>query len=520
MHILGTFRPCRDRITPISVPAGRRYLIFAEKFGLFLLKNERRSTLCTHKKHRMWGSILSLITIAALLFPALSQAAVSQQDEESLGLIQVISPRATVTIPKVKGFTARNGDTLPLFQENEKYFIAVAENLHGEEVLVAFPRMDFQKRAVAWVTAQKALIFAQNSTPKTGKLYLRKGENLPVLSETKKTYQVNISRYGEDQVLEIPKKLKGIHYRESADLPPELHPRKQVKKITLADLPPRPAAAPPASTGYAQKTGVASLKKSGSVFLAAAREKASSVFTPKASPSSETKEQPSLEASTPNDLDDTRTVHYRPKEAYQEEPGQRARELSHSIASVLHKNATAMNVVLLSLLVVAAGYVRHQKSENRRMIREAQPSAEPDVASNSTSTPSPAPAPPAPSADAGQPSTFTGSLDVFRIKDLVQFLHNSSSTGVLNLEVDGISGPGRVILNMGEVKHATYNGKEGTAAFLEIFGIHNGTFRFQLSQQLKTQETIHTETSELIDETAKLVQLQNEQKIINFGQAG
>jgi hypothetical protein len=494
-------------------------LNFCKKFDRPLLKYKKFARRNKIKNPTLYKSLLYLLMAAVLMFPSLGQGSISVDSPDPFGLIQVISPKASIKIDHVKGLTMKAGDTLPLFQENEKYFIALAANEYGEPALAAFARKNFQNQASAWVTAQKSLVFAREVSARSGKFYLRKGENLPVLQEHRKTYDVTISRYGKNHRMEVSKKLRGIHYRPDAELPPELRPKEvQVKKITLADLPPSKKAQPiPASSSKVEKTP-SSLRDVNDSFLASTMKKVAAVFE---------KEPESLGNSHTDKSENTvdRAVYYRPKGAYVEAHSQTETTFSANLIEALQENSIAINMVLTLLILLAILFARKQRIP---LFNQADPSATKategteDTEETEITKPfeMPPPMPKEAEAAGGKPPAFTGSLEVFNIQNLVQFLHNSSSTGVLNLQVDGLSDPGRVILNMGEVKHATFDGTEGNAAFLKIFGLHRGSFRFQLSQQTKTKETIQTETSRLIDETAKIVALQNEQKIIKFGQAG
>ena len=494
---------------PVPIPQDQRISLNSDGSSrLELLKCESSRHLIHKPRPTAFRQILFTLVLALSLHAVHSFGSLSGINANSLGLVQVISPKASIKIDKVKGLDFKIGEMLPLFQQNEKYYIALTKDLDGQPVLAAFARKDFHNRATAWVTEEMTMVFARPASARSGKLYLRKGENIPVLEEARKTYTVEITRYTQQVTLEIRKKMKGIYYRSFEDLPAELQPAKpKIKKITLADLPPRKRSAPSVKQTPTKKPeSPAAYIEESTQLLKSAGDKLASMFK------SQTSTPPDgLSAAPPKEH---QLVYYRPKEAYEGKDSNVVKEYSLNFVAALQKHSMATNVVLVILLIVGAGYVRHQRNGSSKTLNEresgpGETTVPSEIAAAQTSRPEPA-----------QSSTFTGSLEVFKIRDLIQFLHNSSSTGVLNLEAEGVSDPGRIFLNLGEVKHASFNSMLGKEAFVAIFNIHRGTFRFQLSRQIKTQETIYTETSELIDETAKLIALQNEGKLIKFGEAG
>lgn len=122
-------------------------------------------------------------------------------------LVQM-SGRMTLSLDD-PGIVCEIGRQLPLVQQNDKCFVALVENAEGEKQLCAFPRY-FGNESIAWISAEKLLVFSRRTESTTGNFIFDEDEMLPLLKETEKSYIVEVQRYHRRAAVEVSKTAKGV----------------------------------------------------------------------------------------------------------------------------------------------------------------------------------------------------------------------------------------------------------------------------------------------------------------------
>ncbi|MFH0954136.1 MAG: hypothetical protein V1873_07385, partial [Verrucomicrobiota bacterium] len=137
--------------------------------------------------------------------------------------LRVVTPRLPIPIsnPLVTFYI---GDDLPLFQQNETDFITLVNTEYEGPRLCAFP-IALQYARSAWVTPEKSIIFAYTVSSRDGTMYLRQGEELPIVGETPDNHLVVIERFGRRARMTIPKSTDGLRYVKAPPPPPPQKPR-------------------------------------------------------------------------------------------------------------------------------------------------------------------------------------------------------------------------------------------------------------------------------------------------------
>ncbi len=134
------------------------------------------------------------------------------------GFVRVIGDDFAVLIPKLS-LVFETGSRLPLFQQNDHYFIALVRDREGRQRLAAFPLAGHAGKS-AWVSRENDMFFAFPTAACNGKLYLRFGDELPVVRETEREYIVMVERLGRRAEVAISKRSDEIEYVEFPPPPP------------------------------------------------------------------------------------------------------------------------------------------------------------------------------------------------------------------------------------------------------------------------------------------------------------
>jgi hypothetical protein len=107
------------------------------------------------------------------------------------------------------------GDSLPLVQENEHFYIAMVETEYAREKqqICAFPLIAQKARMpAAWVTRSGLMFFGYRTSSCDGELYLRDGEQLEVVGISDDAYRAVINRYDRSIPLTIPRDTAFLAY--------------------------------------------------------------------------------------------------------------------------------------------------------------------------------------------------------------------------------------------------------------------------------------------------------------------
>ncbi len=127
------------------------------------------------------------------------------------GYLQIANTAVSIRIPSTERVYGI-GDSLPLIQKNQRYFVGLAQFEDGFKQLIAVRRVLQNGQGTAWVTEQNDLIFGTEMRSEMGLFYLRPSETLPIVGETEETYRILCERKGYTFSLNVLKGTEGLTY--------------------------------------------------------------------------------------------------------------------------------------------------------------------------------------------------------------------------------------------------------------------------------------------------------------------
>lgn len=161
------------------------------------------------------------------LLAAMPAAAQTSVDSEQLYLI-IRTNRLDLPVSDAR-ITKRIGEKLPLFQQNEQFFVALLPSDAENSKLCAFPLQTRDQNRSAWISAERMIIFAYPTYSVEGILSLARGEVFPLVQEARGFYEIIAERFGRQVNLRIPKQLGGIEIVTSA--PARIAPGSSLRPI-------------------------------------------------------------------------------------------------------------------------------------------------------------------------------------------------------------------------------------------------------------------------------------------------
>ncbi|MBN1268305.1 MAG: DUF4388 domain-containing protein [Kiritimatiellae bacterium] len=384
--------------------------------------------------------------------------------------------------------TCTTGMRLPLFQENEYFYIARVSTLEFGEQLCAFPKVDSLGVGTAWVTNEKLLIFGIPTRTVPGRFFLMKNDALPILDENETEYITLLERYGERIAFSIPRSVAGIT-REPIPPKPKVveevvsaEPRRITLDMeTLAEISPQAAERKTPFWKRRSTTPQETLKTAPPPSRSAKPRRSEA---PPAAPKDKTAvEEPAGE----------------PAPAPASPPAEAARaKTTVGWWSRLPVTIIVLQIFVLALVAQVLLFMRRKK----------EPAA---------------PAPPPPTAEdvqtfstmgesfatnyfhtlAHEAGDFSGSLEGFSVTELVQFLHSAKETGVLLIKDVNDRPAGEFFFEQGEIIDAAHGEHRGESAIYALFRGHDASFAFNRVDVGKRSRTINQSTMGILLDASK-----------------
>lgn len=403
------------------------------------------------------------------------------------GYIKVLEPRARISIdsPRITFYT---GNHVPLIQENDEYFIALVDTPYQGKRLCAFP-LQTREGPSAWVSRENELFFAYTTASCQGRLYLREGELLPVLGETRDAWEVVVERFGRRAKIEIPKGLRGVQF-----VKPPPPPKKPVRPAPVfkpapvlppATNPPAPAQAPPPAPPETEEEGGWLYKWIAGILSGMKTPEQPKPEAPALAPAPIATTAAQTAAAAGNVTQAPTSV----QTAAQA-------ELPKAIATFPEKEEEAaeggvgypsLAMILVLIAVIAAGLYLNQRRRKARGARAAGSGAMPPVPE----------IPEGMSDDQGH-GDFSGSISSVSLSSVAQFLNANRESGMLDVKDPNGTHVGALIFVNGDILDAHARGKRGADAVYNVLRRKDGSFAFVRTSELRPQPTITENTITLL----------------------
>ena len=492
----GTLSLTRGEVFPLVRADSQSYEIVAERFGrqisLLIPKDSGGIEVVTSvpsraapgatlipidRTYRGLSAVTNADGAVSLLFDPAAAAYLDQ--------LVVSGPRASVQL-RNPSVSLTTGDSLPLFQQNENYFITLVNTEYDGLRLCAFP-LTQPKGRVGWVTPEKRLVLADTASSCEGIIYLRQGEALPIIGQNDTEYEVLIERSGRWAPLRIPRNspnIKVVRARTAAPKPAAPPPPRRtivlknepaINQIVLpipteSPEPPPPRLAEPApgvqrTAGFPPMAAIVKTNEPPVVTIAP---------TPEAPPAfaaggSSASGAPSVSSKTMASL----------------------KQFLAAIWMVL------AGLVILLVLVIAFAAISRRKTK-RRAAEPQQPPAPP--------LPEPPPgsdliAPPVPTTS----SDFSGSLSSMSIGSVSQFLNSDKESGILSVKDTNQMEVGTVLFVKGEIYDAKSATHRGVPAVYDIMRAKEGFFTFTRGDHSSDERTILEGTITMLLEAHRIM---------------
>ena len=396
-----------------------------------------------------------------------------------IGVVQVIQARLPIPIENANR-SFRVGDHLQLFQENDEFFIALWERPYGARQLVAVPLRKGSGK-VAWVTPEHVMFFGTEIGTMDGRLYLRSGEELAVIRESRGKYEALVERLGQQASIWISKADPGIRF---------------IPNPILTDgriVPP----APPAKDSRADAKAAVEEEQGGAARVLRRALRAHTEPAEVAKP---------IEHLFP-DMDDALISFMMPDTAGLEwdtveedrsglPMNERIELLLDDMLASLQVRVRLVAIVVLSFLLIIVVLVMglrrsvlkhaHQPSvrtlpspgEAKRAAAEASPPQEPEKQ--------------------GLAADFSGSVASMSLGSVTQFLNSDKETGILTVSENDHKRLGTMVFVEGEIVDAATSNKRGVPAVYDLLKCREGLFSFVRQAQSGVSRTVEQGTISLL----------------------
>jgi hypothetical protein len=427
------------------------------------------------------------------------------------------------------------GKHLMLIQENDEFFIAMCSNAYQGVFLAAFPVSTREGRP-AWTTPEQKVFFAYRTASCRGRLYFKRGDELPVDDETRREFKLRLERFDHAFPLFIAKTNAGIEF---AKAPPPPSPA-QIAMLKAAQKPaPTPAQkttsassqksspAPPPRLPPVHRYIVTPVGPSTNVFTISVLEKspaadaggqagekkdegffnrlfsrsgADAEKQPEAvktgsapGPDTSAAKTQSVQKSTTaaGTIATNAAIAKAPlttnAPATSEGKGAKA-PTSGLMASVARYQTPAIIMAAIVLFIVGLFWESRRKVRNRE-IAMAEAAKALGVAADGSGTPPPIP---------GTANDFSGSIASMSLGSVTQFLNSDKETGILHVKDKSNAELGTLVFIKGEIVDAKSPKKRGIDALYEILRNKEGFFSFLREEPKEVEKTITTGTISLL----------------------
>jgi hypothetical protein len=481
--------------------------------------------------HRV--SIASLIA-CAVLATSTTQGALSPAPPVSvLPLVPVMTTDfVRVTAPWIAipidcaPMACEVGKPVMLIQENDEFFITMCSNAYQGVFLSAFPVSTREGRP-AWTTPEQKVFFAYRTLSCRGKLYFKRGDELPVDGETRSEYKLRLERYEHSFSLYLSKTNSGVEFEKAPPpSPAQIAQARMVQKTAPASAQ-KTSAAPPQRTSTVSTPRLPPVKRyivtpvgpSTNVFTIAMLEQNPSTVTPGKDESNAGNGFFTRLFSRSDNVD---TAAEKPKEpgVAKSEPVQKATPTAAGAATSTAIAAASLStnaqtttaaagpqakttsatarfvkyqtpiiiVAALVLFVVGLFWERQRKARKREIEMEAAAKALADAADVSNKPPP----------IASSSNDFSGSIASMSLGSVTQFLNSDKETGTLHVKDKTNAELGTLVFIKGEIIDAKSPNRRGIDALYEVLRNKEGFFSFLREEPKGVEKTITQGTISLL----------------------
>ncbi len=416
------------------------------------------------------------------------------------GHLKILAPRVKIPV-KSPAVAFKTGNHIPLFQENDEFFIAQIRMPDGSQRLCAFPLKTNYGRP-AWISSEHELFFAFETVSVDGSLQLRQGDVVPVYGETDTDYRTLLERFGRRAVVLVPKSTPDIQFVKVAPPPP-----KKPKPVIVAPPPPPPVVEespveeppPPEPPGLMDRVRAliarfTSKPEPPPEEPAPAPESAAAPAPPSPAKPTSTSAPPAAPAATsaaPAALVSTAAA---PPAAQAPEPEAPAPPPPAPGWGTYQ----AALLIGLTLVIFVVGFIAERRMKARRRAKflsklgTTPSSPEADVE---------AVPPPVPSSG----TDFSGSLSSMSLASVTQFLNSDHETGTLIVTDSSHGDVGTIVFIKGEIIDARCKGKRGVDAVYQILQQKEGFFSFARGEPSEAVRTVEENTITVLLNAHKLI---------------
>jgi len=464
---------------------------------------------------------LKIVIVAAAIMGS-TGSGMAETNSPLSGFLRVTKENLPILIDN-PSLTFSVGDHLPLFQENDKYFVAILPDEEEVPRLVAFRLVQMGTRR-AWVTSEAIMYFAYDTSSSRGLLYLDLDEELPVLSESKSGYEVLVTRFNRTARLWIPRRTRHMEYtafsprrdaspiKESTKEPPLSINTNEIIGTIKSGGKTYYIYKDDSQVQYREETSVpTTLSSSLGRFwpFSSPKELYQGSFVPDAtaqepfdgasdhtSPNSSalyTQKPPAAVSSTAPVLQsapDTNGVSASVVEA---------RQSPSSLNAWAHRGCRLLGtyrpVLVAALLALSAIVLLRTQSSRKRRPKKA-PDAKP--VSRVEDTDPGMDAPKSPPTHKEVPMDLTGSLSSMPLGSLAQLLNTERETGVLAISDEQKRPVGTMTFIKGDLIDAKTPALRGTEAVYDLVRRKTGSFSFKRGPGIGSQRTVQESTMPLI----------------------
>jgi hypothetical protein len=412
--------------------------------------------------------------------------------------------------------TCEVGKHVMLIQENDEFFITMCSNEYEGVFLAAFPINTREGRS-AWTTPERKMIFAFRTLSCRGKMYFRRGEELPVNAESFSNYTLRIERFDHAFPLYLSKKDGGVEFVKAPQLTPEQLAAKMAQKNAPALLTastqkiiaapaPRPLPSkryiitPVDSLTNLMPSSTAEIKPSSGALAKNEKPKGEKVARPPPSRGEKSsavapKLKEIVQKSEPPIAVGVATNQIIPAVASSalsqpaiDKKKKTGMKTVDWMSGIMDKKTNVFVFTSLALFVVSLYWEIRRKSRRRKAAMTTTAAGMGKSAEKS----SPPPTLP------GSPNDFSGSIASMSLGSVTQFLNSDKEMGTLIVKDKNYSEVGTLVFIKGEIVDAKSSNKRGVDALYDILRQKEGFFSFLREEPVNVEKTITQGTISLL----------------------
>jgi len=450
------------------------------------------------------------VVVVALFFYAVIHPLIYAADESPgeasaspLGRIRVLNPDVPVDIDNAY-LSFNVGDSLPLFQENDEYFIALVDTPYEGKRLSAFPLKKGTGKT-AWVTPENTMFFGYRTLSTEGKLYLHIYEELPVIGETPDHYEVVVERLGRQAAIQIPKVSEDFMFLANTKVVP--HKSKKKPPHTLVKHKPQKRRILPPATSSVHRAGEEKKRPAtNTIASSVTNEPVVSVEVPRPKESVDEALMSFLDA----DSDPNGDPLSEDSEGYNESGVSSGKDALAYVINLLKQGTliviVTVGLILLFIFIFIMGLRRSVlRKANRTKLKSLSlmdqlPELPPPEQLNLGDR----------DGDDDASADFSGSIASMSLGAVTQFLNSDKESGTLSITADDKAPIGTILFNEGEIVDARCDTKRGVDAVYELLRNQEGLFAFSREDLGDFEQTVKQGTISLLLDAHRIMDEEGE----------